>query len=113
MIVLRWLRRLPHIVVFTVYFLVAIVVANLRVALEVVTPGYGMHVGIVRVPTGCRTPLEATILANVITLTPGTLTLEIDPDTLDLYVHGLYVDSLDGFRDDIAKIERLLLKAMR
>jgi multicomponent Na+:H+ antiporter subunit E len=113
MIVLRWLRRIPHAIVFAAFFAVEIVIANLRVAFEVITPGYRMQVGIVRVPNGTHTPLEATVLANVITMTPGTLTLEVDPDTLDLYVHGLYVDSLDEFRRQLARIERLLLKAMR
>jgi multicomponent Na+:H+ antiporter subunit E len=113
MIVVRFLRRLPHLVVFLVTFAVDIVMANLRVAFEVITPGYAMRVAIVRVPTATRTPLEATVLANVITLTPGTLTLEVDPDNYDLYVHGLYVDSIDDFRAQIATIERRLLKAMR
>jgi multicomponent Na+:H+ antiporter subunit E len=54
-----------------------------------------------------------TVLANVITMTPGTLTLEVDPETYDLYVHGLYVDSVEDFRAQIARIERRLLKAMR
>jgi multicomponent Na+:H+ antiporter subunit E len=113
MIVVRFLRRLPHLAVFLVTFAVDIVLANLRVAFEVITPGYAMRVAIVRVPTATRTPLEATVLANVITMTPGTLTLEVDPDTYDLYVHGLYVDSIDDFRAQIATIERRLLKAMR
>jgi multicomponent Na+:H+ antiporter subunit E len=113
MIVVRFLRRLPHLLIFLVTFAVDIVVANLRVAFEVVTPGYAMRVAIVRVPTSTRTPFEVTALANVITMTPGTLSLEVDPETYDLYVHGLYVDSLDDFRAQIARIERRLLKAMR
>ena len=113
MSILRWLRRLPHAVVFLAVLVVDLVVANVRVAIEVVTPGYQMHAAIVRVPTRTRTPLEATILANLITMTPGTLTLEVDPDTFDLYVHGLYVDDLDDFRAAIARTEDRLLKVMR
>jgi multicomponent Na+:H+ antiporter subunit E len=113
MIVIRFLRRLPHVLVFLATFAIDIVVANLRVAFEVITPGYAMRVAIVRVPTATRTPLEVTVLANVITMTPGTLTLEVDPETYDLYVHGLYVDSVEDFRAQIARIERRLLKAMR
>lgn len=113
MILVRLLRRLPFMLWFLVVFAYDIVVANLRVAFEVVTPGYRMHVGIVRVPTDCRTPLEVTQLANVITMTPGTLTLEVDPDTYDLYVHSLYIDDVDTFRRQIGAIERRLLKALR
>lgn len=113
MIVVRFVRRLPHLLWFLLTFAYDIVLANLRVAFEVVTPGYAMHVAIVRVPTATRTPFEVTMLANVITMTPGTLSLEVDPDTYDLYVHGLYVDSVDDFRASIGRIERRMLKAMR
>ena len=110
---LRGLRRLPHALVFTVYFLAQITRANLRVALAVLTPRLDLCPGIVRVPTEARTPLEVTLLANALTMTPGTLTLEVDLETYDLYVHGLYVDSVEEFRAGLARTQRLLLKALR
>lgn len=110
---LRGLRRLPHALVFAVYFLAEISRANLRVALAVLTPRLDLCPGIVRVPTEARTPLEVTLLANAITMTPGTLTLEVDLETYDLYVHGLYVDSVEEFRAGLARTQRLLLKALR
>ena len=110
---LSWARRLPASIVFLVALVRDLIVANVRVAIEIVTPGYQMRPGIVRVPTRTRTPMEATILANLITMTPGTLTLEVDPDTFDLYVHGLYIDDIDAFRADIARTEDRLLKVMR
>ncbi len=110
---LRWLRRLPHALVFVVYFLAEITRANLRVTLAVITPRLDLRPGIVRVPTEARTPLEVTMLANAITMTPGTLTLEVDLETYDLYVHGLYVDSVEEFRAGLARTQRLLLKALR
>ncbi len=110
---LRALRRLPHALVFVVYFLAEITRANLRVALAVITPRLDLCPGIVRVPTEARTPLEVTLLANAITMTPGTLTLEVDLETYDLYVHGLYVDSVEEFRAGLARTQRLLLKALR
>jgi multicomponent Na+:H+ antiporter subunit E len=113
MIVVRWLRRLFFLLVFVVIFAYEILVANLRVAYEVLTPGYQMSAAIVRVPTSLRNPTEATLLANAITMTPGTLTLEIDPTNYDLYVHSLYVTSIDDFRRSIGGIERRLVKALR
>lgn len=110
---LGWLRRLPHVLVFVVYFLVELVRANLRVAVAVLTPGRTRRPGIVRIPNDCRTPWEATLLANAYTMTPGTLTLEVDLDTYDLYVHGLDVPSVARFRASLARTERLLLKALR
>ncbi len=96
-----------------VIFLVELVKANLRVALEVLTPGFRMTAGIVRVPTRARTPLELVLLANAISLTPGTLTLEVDEQDRVLYVHGLYVTSRSEFLRGIARIEDLVLDITR
>jgi multicomponent Na+:H+ antiporter subunit E len=112
-IVLRWLRRIPRIAWYAVFFLYELVVANVRIAWEVATPGFSMQPGIVRVPTRCETEWEVMMLANSISLTPGTLTLEVDTDTNDLYVHALYVSSREEFLAGIARMERYLLGAMR
>jgi multicomponent Na+:H+ antiporter subunit E len=113
MIVLRVLRRLPHIVWYVLYFLAEMVKANVRIAWEVITPGFTMQAGIVRVPTRCRTDWEVMMLANSISLTPGTLTLEVDTATNELFVHALFVHSREEFLQGIARMERYLLGAMR
>lgn len=113
MIVVRIVRNLPHLAVFIGYFLYELVVANVRVAFEVLTPHHRMRAAIIRVPTTTRTDLELTSLANALTMTPGTLTLEADPETNDLYVHTLFLSSREEFLADVARMERLLLKALR
>lgn len=110
---LRIVTRLPFVLWFAVVFLRELVAANLKVAWEVITPGFGMRAGIIRVPTDCRTDLEMLLLANTITMTPGTLSLEVDTATRDLYVHSLYVPSREAFVADIKALERVLLKALR
>jgi multicomponent Na+:H+ antiporter subunit E len=113
MAIVRWLRRVPRIAWYLVYFLYELVRANLRIAWEVVTPGFTMQAGIVRVPTRCETEWEVMMLANSISLTPGTLTLEVDTATNDLFVHALFVESREEFLEGIARMERYLLGAMR
>jgi multicomponent Na+:H+ antiporter subunit E len=113
MSLLRVLRRLPRIAWYALYFLKELVVANARIAWEVLTPGFTMQAGIVRVPTDCHTEWEVMMLANSISLTPGTLTLEVDTATNDLFVHALYVRSREEFVEGIARMERYLLGAMR
>ncbi|MFA9446906.1 Na+/H+ antiporter subunit E [Egicoccus sp. AB-alg6-2] len=110
---LHLVRRLPWIVWAVLVFLWALVLSNVRVAWEVMTPGLGLTPAIVRVPTNTRTNAETTLLANMITMTPGTLSLEVDEDNRDLYVHTLYYTTRTAFLADIAKLERTLLKAMR
>jgi multicomponent Na+:H+ antiporter subunit E len=110
---LRAVGRLPRVAVFVLWFLRALVVANARVAWEVVTPGISSRPAIVRVPTACRNEWEMLLLANTITMTPGTLALEVDTTTWELYVHALFVTSREGFLADIQRLERVMLRAIR
>lgn len=110
---IRRLTQPLRILRFLLVFLRELIIANARVAWEVMTPGLSLHPAIVRVPTRTRNPWERTLLANTITMTPGTLTLEVDEITGDLYVHSLYVDDRETFRERIGVLEDVLLEAMR
>src|SRR5690554_7188738 len=70
----------PRIIGFAFYFLYELVKANLQVAAHVVTPKFYMEPGIIKYPLDAKTDLEITLLANVITLTPGTLSLDVSDD---------------------------------
>lgn len=113
MTALRLVLKFPRLVFFVLFFLRELTEANLQLVLIVLRPRDKMHPGIVAVPTRAATDLERTILANLISLTPGTLTLEIDEDESILYVHGIVVRSRDEFIAQVARLEAQLLKAMR
>jgi multicomponent Na+:H+ antiporter subunit E len=90
--------------------------ANLRVAYEVLTPGYGMRPGVIAVPLDAKTDAEITLLANLITLTPGTLSLDVSSDRQVLYIHAMYVDDgdLEAVRRNIKEgFERRVLELLR
>jgi multicomponent Na+:H+ antiporter subunit E len=78
-----------------------LVLANLRVAYDVLTPGYRMRPGVIAIPLDARTDAEITLLANLITLTPGTLSLDVSSDRSVLYIHIMYIDN-----DDLAEVRR-------
>lgn len=99
---------------FFFYVLKEIILANLEVAYDVVTPGKRMRPGVVGIPLDAKTNLEITLLANIITLTPGTLSLDISHNKEILYVHTMYMRSADSFRREIKTgIERRLLEVTR
>lgn len=93
----------------------AVVVANVAVLRDNLTPGQDSNPGIARVPTRCRTDAEITLLGALITLTPGTLTLgtEIVDDVRVLYVHAMYSDGPNGVRAEVDDMERRMLHAIR
>jgi multicomponent Na+:H+ antiporter subunit E len=91
-------RQTLGLIFFTVWELI---LANLRVAHDVMTPSYYMRPGIIAIPLDARTDLEITLLANLITLTPGTLSLDVSADRRVLYIHVMYIDN-----DDIEAVRR-------
>ena len=57
-----------------------------------VTPGLSMTPRIIRYPVSGLSPIELTTLANAISLTPGTLSIDVSPDDEWLYVHAMYAE---------------------
>jgi len=83
----RWFTFLAYLIG---PFFVALTKANLDVAYRVITGK--IKPGIVKISPELKTDLGITMLANSITLTPGTLSVDIDENTNDLYIHWINVD---------------------
>lgn len=110
----QYFGRVPLAIRFALFFLTQLMLANLRVAYDVVTPKYHMRPGIVAIPLDAQTDVEITLLASLITLTPGTLSLDVSEDRRVLYVHAMFVDDVESFRDSIKNgFERRLLELIR
>ena len=69
--------------------------ANFDVAYRVLNPALPVRPGIVRIATSLRSETGLTFLANSITLTPGTMTVDLDPEKGLLYIHWINVTSED------------------
>jgi multicomponent Na+:H+ antiporter subunit E len=93
------------------YFLAKLVEANAVVAWEVVTPSNRINEGIVAVPVTGASDVLVSMVANVISLTPGTLTIEIRTDPHVLFVHVLHLHDIDAVRRDVTRLERYVLRA--
>lgn len=101
-------------VVFLAYFLLQLVMSSLQVAWEVVTPGSNINRAIVAVPMHVTTDGLVTLVGNAITLTPGTLTVDVhgaDDGPPVLYVHALHFTDVDALRRDVLTLERLAVRA--
>ncbi|RKZ34712.1 Na+/H+ antiporter subunit E [bacterium] len=85
--------RIFWMIVYIPYFLWYVVLANLDVAYRVIHPDLPIRPGIVKIQTSLNTDMAKTFLANSITLTPGTLTVDIKEN--ELYIHWIYVHGKD------------------
>jgi multicomponent Na+:H+ antiporter subunit E len=96
---------------FGVFVLVKLIEANLVLAWEIVTPRNRIHTGVVQVPLRTESDLALMVVANVVTLTPGTITIEVEQSPPVLYVHVLHLHDLDAVRRDLLRIEELSVRA--
>jgi multicomponent Na+:H+ antiporter subunit E len=96
-----------------IYFAWELMVSSLQVVWDVLTPVQKSRPAIVAVPLDITDPTQITVLANLISLTPGSLSLDVSRDEKTLYVHGMFVDDPDQFRSHIKSgLERKVREAM-
>ncbi len=102
--------RILWAILYIPYLLWFIILANLDVAYRVINPAMPIRPGIVKIKTGLKTDVAKTFLANSITLTPGTMTVDIVGD--ELFIHWINVqhdnDPEQQGKAIAAKFERFL-----
>lgn len=96
---------------FAVIFAWLLVVSTWEVVVEVLRRRPATHQGIVAVPLRTESAVVATTVANAISLTPGTLTVDVRPHPMVLYVHGIRVEDADSVRQSARRLEDLALAA--
>ncbi|ASJ06947.1 Na+/H+ antiporter subunit E [Thermococcus pacificus] len=82
-------KRVAYAIAYVPYFLWAMIMANLDVAYRVLHPKRPIRPGIVRCKTVLNSDVGKLALANSITLTPGTITLDVDGD--NYFIHWIWV----------------------
>lgn len=86
-----YFRKLPKAIGFLIYFLKEVLMANIKIAYDIITPRFSLRPTVIAFPLSVKTDLEITILACMFTLTPGSLSLDVSKDRKILYVHVLYL----------------------
>ena len=110
-----YVAKVPQVGRFALFYLWQLMLANLRIAYDVLTLTHHMRPGVIAVPLEAETDAEITLLANLISLTPGTLSLDVSPDRRVLYVHVMYIDDdVEHSRRAIKDgLERRVLQVLR
>lgn len=105
--------RFGAMAVFLAHYAWMVVLSNVRVAWEVITPRNDqIREAIVAVPLRTSSVPAALLVANAISYTPGSLTIELAADPLVLYVHVLHFESPEEVQEQVARLEDLVLAAL-
>jgi multicomponent Na+:H+ antiporter subunit E len=112
-----YMRRTYDLLYFLGYVLWQIVLSNLILAKVILQPRPTINPGIVAIPLTASSPLEIMTLASVITLTPGTISVDLGRNERGeqlLYVHILATGDPTSFQTEVKEtFERLLLRVTR
>ncbi|HAC30107.1 MAG TPA: Na+/H+ antiporter subunit E, partial [Marinobacter hydrocarbonoclasticus] len=92
-------RRIPRLVAFLLYFLKELVKSNLRVAYDIATPVWHMKPGVIAFPLRAETDMEILFVSSVISLTPGTLSLDVSDDRKVLFIHAMFLHDEEQLRN--------------
>lgn len=110
----HYFKDLSELVALVTFFLKELLIANVRMAYYTLSPLNRLNPGIVAVPLEEMSDGELTVLANLLTLTPGTLTLDVSADKRTLYVHFMDIRDPEAARREIKEgFEARVLRALR
>lgn len=111
---LNYFDRSGKVIGLIILFLYELVLSSVRVAMLVVSRDVRINPGIIDYPLTVDRDFEITLLANLITLTPGTLSVDVSADRKTLYVHCIDVPDPEETVQEIKNgFERKILEAFR
>jgi multicomponent Na+:H+ antiporter subunit E len=109
-----YLTRVKRILALVLLFLKELALSAWKVAVLVASPKMDVKPGILALPLDVDRDGEITLLANLITLTPGTLSLDVSDDKKTLFIHAIDCSDPEGIRRDIkGGFERRIMEAFR
>jgi len=109
-------RRLYFVLRYIIHFIREMIKANFHVAYLVIHPLCPIKPGIVKIKTTLNKDSALTVLCNSITLTPGTLTVDINKEKQEIYIHWIDVKQVkveDATREIGSRFEKLLQEVFR
>lgn len=99
---------------FVVWYIFELVKANIDIAREIISPKPRIRPGILKVELDVRSDQEILVLSNLISMTPGSLTMDVSYDKKYIFIHEMYIDDVEEARQRIkVKLENRILKITR
>ncbi len=95
--VIKFIVRILRFVAFIFYYLKELFLSSLFVAYDIITPKDLSKPGIVEVPVDLKSETAIIAYANLISMTPGSLTMDMSADKKKIYIHAMYLHDKDAF----------------
>ena len=110
----KYFRLVPRIIAFFLFFIYELVLANIQAAYFIIVSHKNLKPGIIGVPLDAKSDVEITFLTNLVSLTPGTLSIDVSNDRKVLYVYSMNIKDRDKFVKNIKDgFEKRILEITR
>ncbi|MDG4649584.1 Na+/H+ antiporter subunit E [Roseibacterium sp. SDUM158017] len=109
----RYFRRVWRWAKLCVLFLYELLASSMQVVWDVLTPSHKARPGVIAMPLDAKGEMEILLVTNLISLTPGTLSLDVTDDCNTLFIHAMFADDPDAIRAQMKNgMERWVIEAM-
>ncbi len=108
-----YFKRVAAWIKLVIMFHYELVVSSIAVAVDVLTPKHRARPAIIEVPLDVKSDTGILLVTNLISLTPGTLSLDVSEDRKTLLVHAMFADDHDALRKSLKDgMERWVIDAV-
>lgn len=104
--------RTVKVLKLTVLFLYELAISSIQVVWDILTPEHKSHPRILEMPLEVETDFGILLVTNLISLTPGTLSLDVTPDRKCLVVHAMFAEDPEGVIAGLKRFERWVKEAV-
>lgn len=109
----RYHIHLYRAVILFFYFHYELLTSSLKVLWDIITPQAKSKPGFIALPLEAKTDAEIFFTANLISLTPGTLSMDVSADKKTLYIHAMFIHDLEQTIDSLKHFEAKILGVFR
>lgn len=102
---MRYIKKAYWIVHFAGFYIISVVKANLYLAWDVITPKMLMNPGVISIKLMLESRSALLLFSNLVSMTPGTLVINLDPEKNEAAVHVLYLRDEQAIRTEIYTIQ--------
>jgi multisubunit Na+/H+ antiporter MnhE subunit len=102
---MKLLKKIYFTLEFIVFYLIKLVEANFYIAWDILTPKMHTKPAFMEVPVTLKSDLGLLLFSNLLSMTPGTLSMDISEDKKTVWVHVLYYSTDDIMLKDFKRIQ--------
>lgn len=106
------LKKTYYIVEFVLFYFFKLVQSNIYIAYDILTPNLKSSPGIMKVPLNISSDFGLLVFTNLLSMTPGTLTIDISKDKKEILIHVLYSKNKEAVMFEMGQVQQKIKKIL-